>query len=192
MESGVSQDEGRNRDVVFLIREARVAREKGDIDTTEAFMRSIVDIYKKPEDNQRSTPHVQIIGLLITLLAKQLRHLSDDCGGSGMKDGKIIKQGEVSFVPGVIPEYSGFCGFPMFYHKNVKSMHRSVPLRIFDPVWQQQAVAFSTTKRSTMEKSSSNEKQYTGIPAPDEWSQSHIQWCRYWCYGQLHHRRLSN
>ncbi|KNZ54060.1 hypothetical protein VP01_3057g3 [Puccinia sorghi] len=121
-----------------------MARERGDMRAADAYMKSITDIFKKTDDNQSSSPDVQVIDPPNNQ-AKAQRSVVEqpvDRGGNGTTEGKLIKQGDVSFVP----EYGGFCGLPSFYHKNVKAMHGSVPLTIFDPVWQQQAAAFSTTK----------------------------------------------
>jgi len=136
------QTAGKNQeDIAFLIKEARMAREKGDTAVADAYMRSVAEVFKQPEVT--SQPEIQVIESLSTPAASRKKKPMDS---------KMIKQGEVSFVPGAVPEFGSFCGLPTFYHKNVRAMHGSVPLTIFDPKWQQQAAAVSSTKKKEINR----------------------------------------
>lgn len=117
------------------------ARERGDTTAADAYIKLISDIYGKADDNQSSSPNVQVIDSPNNQTKTQWSVVEQpvDKGGNRTTEGKIIKQGDMLFVPGAVQEYGGFCGLPSFYHKNVKAMHGLVPLTIFDPVWQQQA-----------------------------------------------------
>ncbi|PLW41205.1 hypothetical protein PCASD_10148 [Puccinia coronata f. sp. avenae] len=90
------------------------------------------------------------------------------------EEGQIKEEGGVSFIVGAIPDHT-YCGLPTFYNKNVKAMKGSIPLTIFDPVWQRQAAAHHS-ERKTVDRTSGDERCYTGLPAPGEWTQSYAQW----------------
>ncbi|PLW30627.1 hypothetical protein PCASD_17763 [Puccinia coronata f. sp. avenae] len=89
---------------------------------------------------------------------------------------QILKEGGLLFIIGAVLSHT-YCGLPSYYNKNVKAMKGSIPLTIFDPFWKQQAAAHHAEKK-TVEKGGSNERQYTGLPAPGEWTQSYAQWLR--------------
>jgi hypothetical protein len=103
---------------------------------------------------------------------------------------KIIKEGAVSFAAGVVPKHS-FCGLPTFYDKNIKALKGSIPLKIFDLLWQKRAAAHSAEKRS-IDRNSSKEKQYTGHPAPDKWSKTYAAWSRNYQFFQAMMKEVYN
>jgi hypothetical protein len=80
-----------------------------------------------------------------------------------------MKEGGVSFIIGEVPDHT-YCGLPMFYDKNVKAMKGSIPSMIFDTKWQHQA-----EKKTVDRNSSSDDRCYTGHPAPGKWTQSYTQ-----------------
>jgi hypothetical protein len=96
-------------------------------------------------------------------------------------DAKTPKEGTIKFVPGVKSSH-GFCGLPAFYDKNLKMLRGSIPLTIFDPKWQKKATAHSA-ERQQIDQGATEERQYTGHPAPDKWSQTYAQWSQnYQCF----------
>jgi hypothetical protein len=82
----------------------------------------------------------------------------------------------VSFSVGEVPTHT-YHGLPTFYNKNVKALKGLIPLKIFDPLWQQQA-ATHHTKRQSVNRTSTDERHYTGLPWGGEWSQLNAQWSR--------------
>ncbi|PLW14153.1 hypothetical protein PCASD_25037 [Puccinia coronata f. sp. avenae] len=94
---------------------------------------------------------------------------------------KGAMEGGRKFINGVVPSH-GYCGLPAFYNKNLRQLKGSVPLTIFNPIWQQQAAAYAFEKKA-VNRGNLEERRYTGHPAPSEWSQSYTQWARnYQCF----------
>ncbi|PLW43239.1 hypothetical protein PCASD_07024 [Puccinia coronata f. sp. avenae] len=152
-------------DHLFLIREARQAREAGDQTLANGLLRSLAKLYPEPtETTPVDTTGKTQIAAPLTVAATA----TDVCGSDDITVGNII------FAPGVIPTH-GHCGLSSFYDKKIKALKGSIPLTIFDPKWQQKTSAHSAEKRQIY-RGGSEERQYTGHPAPDEWSQSYAQW----------------
>jgi hypothetical protein len=101
--------------------------------------------------------------------------------GKTEKPMKGAVEGGRKFINWVVPSH-GYCGLPAFYNKNLKQLKRSVPLTIFNPIWQQQAAAYVSEKMA-INCGNSEEHCYTGHPTPSKWSQSYAQWARnYQCF----------
>ncbi|KAI9622488.1 hypothetical protein H4Q26_015169 [Puccinia striiformis f. sp. tritici PST-130] len=111
-----------------------------------------------------------------TTTATENAKTGDITDANGVPKGSIQKIGGVSYMIGEVPDYT-FAGLPSFYDKNVKAVKGSIPLPIFDPVWQRTAAADRTEKK-TIDRADTEERRYTGTAAAEEWSQLYTQWSR--------------
>ncbi|KAI7963895.1 hypothetical protein MJO29_004322 [Puccinia striiformis f. sp. tritici] len=157
----------RTLDQSFLLKAARLAMEKGNQKEAEGLLRSLAALFPEQEENRRDGRDTT-----------QPPHVPEEAttNKEGEARGSIKKIGGVSYMIGEVPDYT-FAGLPSFYDKNVKAMKGSIPLTIFDPVWQRIAAA-SRAEKKTIDRIDTEERRYTGVAAPDEWSQSHAQWSR--------------
>ncbi|PLW57660.1 hypothetical protein PCANC_01182 [Puccinia coronata f. sp. avenae] len=147
-------------------RQARKANNEGDFWTANALLRALSNLYPPTalplaNGGEQTTP----------LQGNQICNPPQSPHTS-----KIIKEGTFYFAVGVSPSH-GFCGLPACYNKNIKALKGLIPLTIFDPLWQQCAVAHSAEKQ-TVDKGTNEERQYMGHPPPDEWSQTYSKWSR--------------
>ncbi|PLW21617.1 hypothetical protein PCASD_18387 [Puccinia coronata f. sp. avenae] len=168
------------KDQLFLLQAARKATERGAHGEADALLRSLAALFpEKPQPEARGT---ETPGST-TSNAPPIEDTRGDTPPSpgapkiAATGNKIIqKEGAVLFIVGEIPDHT-YCGLPAFYDKNVKALKGSVPLTIFDPVWQKQAATHHAERRN-VERTVSDERRYTGHPAPGEWTQSYAQWSR--------------
>ncbi|EGG09303.1 uncharacterized protein MELLADRAFT_61278 [Melampsora larici-populina 98AG31] len=63
-------------------------------------------------------------------------------------------------------------GLPLFFHKNMQTLQGSLPLPIFNKLWQQAA----SDNHTDYKKSDKEIEKYRGHPFPGEWSQSRFEW----------------
>ncbi|PLW27802.1 hypothetical protein PCANC_26932 [Puccinia coronata f. sp. avenae] len=106
------------------------------------------------------------------LLRSLAKLFPDPTGGKGNKTpgGAVVEpqKPKDTDASGVIPSH-GHCGLPSFYNKSLKALKGSIPSTIFDPKWQQKAAAHSAERRP-VDQGNTEERRYTGHPAPEEWS----------------------
>ncbi|KAH9460961.1 hypothetical protein Pst134EA_017269 [Puccinia striiformis f. sp. tritici] len=164
----------RAKDRSFLLRAARWATERGDQKGADTLLRSLAAMFPEQETasgEQNNTPTATQ-----TTTATENAKTGDITDANGVPKGSIQKIGGVSYMIGEVPDYT-FAGLPSFYDKNVKAVKGSIPLPIFDPVWQRTAAADRTEKK-TIDRADTEERRYTGTAAAEEWSQLYTQWSR--------------
>ncbi|POW05761.1 hypothetical protein PSTT_09488 [Puccinia striiformis] len=158
-------------DQTFLLNAARSAMEKGNQKEAEGLLRSLAALFPE-EVASRGEGN----GVTPTTDMTASTKSKEDDGGKSDTRNSIKKIGAVSYMVGEVPDYT-FAGLPSFYDKNVKAMKGLMPLTIFDPLWQRAAAA-NRTEKETIDRADTEERRYTGVTAPDEWSQSYAQWSR--------------
>ncbi|POW19431.1 hypothetical protein PSHT_04707 [Puccinia striiformis] len=156
---------------LFLVQATMEARAKGDHKTAEALLRSLAALFPDTSDPREEIPTTTRSSVTTNGETTQ-KEAGPDTGSAGT----IQKVGAVSYMAGEFPDHT-YSGLPAFYDKNVKAMKGSIPLTIFDPIWQRIAAA-NHIEKNTVDKSSTEERRYSGTPAPKEWSQSYAQWSR--------------
>ncbi|KNF05162.1 hypothetical protein PSTG_01789 [Puccinia striiformis f. sp. tritici PST-78] len=156
---------------LFLVQAAMEARAKGDHKTAAALLRSLAALFPDTSDPREEIPTTTQSSATTKGDTNQKEARPDT-----ESTGTIKKIGAVSYMVGEFPDHT-YSGLPAFYDKNVKAMKGSIPLTIFDPIWQRIAAANHIDK-NTVDKSSTEERRYLGTPAPKEWSQSYAQWSR--------------
>ncbi|EHS63566.1 uncharacterized protein PGTG_20662 [Puccinia graminis f. sp. tritici CRL 75-36-700-3] len=87
-----------------------------------------------------------------------------------------ITQGGLTFMAGVVTSHADI-GFTPFFNKNIRELRSPLPLTIFDKDWQERALTYHVEKRSKSDDTS-NERvsRYSGLPYPNEWSQTYASW----------------
>ncbi|PLW16649.1 hypothetical protein PCASD_14551 [Puccinia coronata f. sp. avenae] len=169
------------KDQSFLLRAARQATERGAHQEANALLRSLAALFPERTQTVADNPErrYEEAPTKATAQPEQANPIIASQPSQTVEtavENPIQREGAVSFIVGEIPTHS-YHGLPAFYDKNVKALKGSIPLTIFDPLWQQQAAAHHTERRN-VERTSTDERRYTGLPAPGEWSQSYAQWSR--------------
>ncbi|KAI9619857.1 hypothetical protein KEM48_008471 [Puccinia striiformis f. sp. tritici PST-130] len=164
----------REKDRSFLLRAARWATERGDQKGADALLRSLAAMF--PEQETASGEQNDNPTATQTTTPTENAKTGGITDEEGVPKDSIRKIGGVSYMIGEVPDYT-FAGLPSFYDKNVKAMKGSIPLPIFDPVWQRMAAA-NRTEKKTIDRADTEERRYTGTAAAEEWSQSYAQWSR--------------
>ncbi|POW07873.1 hypothetical protein PSTT_07950 [Puccinia striiformis] len=159
----------RSKDQAFLLKAARSATERGDQRAADGLLRLLAALF--PEEAATRGKESNTIP---TTNTTDKADTGNETGTKSESQGSIKKVGAVSYMVGEVPDFT-FAGLPSFYDKNVKAMKGSIPLTIFDPVWQRIAAA-NRAEKKTIDRIDTEERRYTGVAAPDEWSQSYAQW----------------
>ncbi|PLW44084.1 hypothetical protein PCASD_04893 [Puccinia coronata f. sp. avenae] len=158
-----TQTSHREKDQEFLLQAARQAMEPA--------------LFPEPLRTDQSKAHPGASQLAKDNPASETTQAHQDATPAQTPSGAIIQKEEgVSFIIGAVPTHT-YCGLPSFYDKNVKAMKGSIPLTIFDPIWQKQAAAHHAERR-TVDRANTNNQRYTGLPTPGKWTQSYVQWSR--------------
>ncbi|KNE88280.1 hypothetical protein PSTG_18320 [Puccinia striiformis f. sp. tritici PST-78] len=122
------------------------ARAKGDHKTAEALLRSLAALFPDTSDPREEIPTTTRSSVTTNGETTQ-KEAGPDTGSAGT----IQKVGAVSYMAGEFPDHT-YLGLPAFYDKNVKAMKGSIPLTIFDPIWQRIAAA-NHVEKNTVDKS---------------------------------------
>ncbi|KNE93567.1 hypothetical protein PSTG_13100 [Puccinia striiformis f. sp. tritici PST-78] len=93
--------------------------------------------------------------------------------------------GQENILPGGIPfndnarPSSDDIGFIPHFEKNLRDLHGLLPLTIFNATWQAKAINHHTshgTKKSKAEDTGKDKTKYSGLPYPDQYTQSYANW----------------
>ncbi|PLW26889.1 hypothetical protein PCANC_27031 [Puccinia coronata f. sp. avenae] len=173
------KDTEERQERTFLVRSARKALMAGDALKSDAIMQSLADLYP-PKSEVEGVKAINPMGEETPPETSTAIIEVDDSSKEGKKPKGAVEGGR-KFIDGVVPSH-GYCGIPTFYNKNLRQLKDLVPLTIFNLIWKQQAAAYALEKKA-VDRGSSEERRYTGHPAPSEWSQSYAQWARnYQCF----------
>ncbi|POW17057.1 hypothetical protein PSTT_00869 [Puccinia striiformis] len=135
---------------LFLVQAAMEARAKGDHKTAEALLRSLAALFPDTSDPREEIPTTTRSSVTTNGETTQ-KEAGPDTGSAGT----IQKVGAVSYMAGEFPDHT-YSGLPAFYDKNLRNH----------------------IEKNTVDKSSTEERRYSGTPAPKEWSQSYAQGSR--------------
>ncbi|KAA1104335.1 hypothetical protein PGT21_050358 [Puccinia graminis f. sp. tritici] len=87
-----------------------------------------------------------------------------------------VTQGGLTFMAGVVTTHADI-GFTPFFDRNIRELRSPLPLTIFDKDWQERALTYHVEKRTKSEDSNSDKvTRYSGLPYPNEWSQTYTSW----------------
>ncbi|POW16052.1 hypothetical protein PSTT_01700 [Puccinia striiformis] len=160
----------RQKDSSFLLRAAQLAQEKGNAKEAKALLRSLATLFPEPSVPKQTPPETP--GALPSGEGETPAQVERE----PKPVGQIVKVGFVLYIVGEVPDHC-HAGLPSFYDTNVKAMRGSIPLTIFNPIWQREAAAYQAEKK-TIDRPNSEERRHTSLPAPGEWTQSYAQWSR--------------
>ncbi|PLW47994.1 hypothetical protein PCANC_09375 [Puccinia coronata f. sp. avenae] len=146
-----TQASDREKDQFFLLRAAQKAMEHREDQEAEALLQLLAAMF--PERQTPREPNTQQ-GTRDPTTTKEpptTPKQPTTAPPELPEEGQIKEEGGISFIVGAIPDHT-YCGLPTFYNKNVKAMKGSIPLTIFDPVWQSQAAAHHSELRAVLEQ----------------------------------------
>ncbi|POW06869.1 hypothetical protein PSHT_10176 [Puccinia striiformis] len=89
-----------------------------------------------------------------------------------------ILPGGITFNDNARPS-SDDIGFIPHFEKNLRDLHGLLPLTIFNATWQAKAINHHTshgTKKSKAEDTGKDKTKYSGLPYPDQYTQSYANW----------------